>query len=605
MTNFSEMMRPQRAVTLKSLLSESNTRHCLLLAAIPIVLSIVNSSWLYTEIGSLDPWVNVGYFLHYSDPTFFNYYYKIARLSWIIPGFVAYHVFQPIVANYLLHMGCLLVTIVFFFLTVTRLFGRTIALATAACFAIFVPYHGGLGGWDYQNAPAGAYYVVAFYLLTSAVLSKNMRIRLALAGAAYACAVDATVSFINLAPILVAHFIVLYRERFSRLPSWRTVVLAGFWCVCGAAAVIVLLGLVNVAIGRDFLFFKDLIAKVFEFVSNNQSQAPWWLPWSSGWYLQVWYLYYLAPIVAALIGCIASSLLAIVAPRNAVALSLQLQNVFVAMLWVIWQSLGQTSLQPEWFAYPLYPVLFFGLAGLAATWQPGRLSAPATILFCGVLGVIATVSLAYGMVGITLNRWSGQRVEVWLVVSALLFVGLFAASRGRPLLIAAAVFAFCASNALGVAVTGRSGLYAFHQACRIQASEFRGVLDTHRFLAGFVPRPEAMYVWWNKNQTLHDRYGCTMSLANFAYSTVSSGFQYLAPAWPGMPDVNELPASSVAVINGSKALAVLTTDSSDLERMIAQFAQSGVRLAVEGQEIVRISQFSFHLYVLRAAARDD
>ena len=89
--------------------SLDNARNCLLLAAIPLAMSIVNVNWLFTPIGSIDPWVNVGYFLHYSDPTFLNSYYKIARLSWIIPGFAAYQVFSPVVASYVLHVGCLLV----------------------------------------------------------------------------------------------------------------------------------------------------------------------------------------------------------------------------------------------------------------------------------------------------------------------------------------------------------------------------------------------------------------------------------------------------------------------------------------------------------------
>src|SRR4029078_11350183 len=120
----------------------SDLLNCLLLAAIPIAMSIVNSDWLYTSIGFIDPWVNVGYFLHYSDPEFGAGYYKGARLSWIIPGFIAYHVFQPVVANYVLHMGCLILSVLFLYLTVARLFGKAIAFAIAACFSVFIPIHG-------------------------------------------------------------------------------------------------------------------------------------------------------------------------------------------------------------------------------------------------------------------------------------------------------------------------------------------------------------------------------------------------------------------------------------------------------------------------------
>jgi hypothetical protein len=302
---------------------------CVLLVAIPIVLSIINSSWLYTPMGYLDPWYNVGYFLHYSDPNFLNTYYKIARLSWIIPGFAAYQVFSPLVANYVLHMGCLLVAIVFFFLAVSRLFDSSIAFATAVCFAIFVPFHGS-GGWDYQNAPAGAYYIAAFYFLTVAAESTRMRVPIIVAGAAYACAVHATLSFVNFAPLLAAHFTVLYRRQFSKLPSWGTLWRAGLWFILGALAVTALLGIINVAVGRDFLFFKILLQFAINF-----DQAPYWLPWSSGWFLKVPSLSYMASIFASLIVCASSAILGLIARRDSVALSLQLQYVFAGALWMI------------------------------------------------------------------------------------------------------------------------------------------------------------------------------------------------------------------------------------------------------------------------------
>src|SRR5215471_10630916 len=86
---------------------QSEFGNCILLTVILLVMSIINTSWLYGRIGLLDTWVYVGYFFHYSDPTFGNWYYKVARLSWIIPGSIAYHIFQPSVANYLLHIGYL------------------------------------------------------------------------------------------------------------------------------------------------------------------------------------------------------------------------------------------------------------------------------------------------------------------------------------------------------------------------------------------------------------------------------------------------------------------------------------------------------------------
>jgi len=580
-----------------SLLSAPDFRNCLLLSAIPIAMSIVNSSWLYTPIGYLDAWYNVGYFLHYFDPTFLNSSYKIARLSWIIPGFVAYHIFQPFVANYLLHMGCLLVSVLFFYLTVARMFGSVIAFSTAACLALFTPYHGS-GGWDYQNNAAGAFYIVAFYVLTEASLTGRTRTFI-WAGAAYAAAIHAAISFINMIPILVLHCLTTYHYGFSRLPSSRSVVMGILWFLFGAIALTIFLGLVNVIVGRQFLFFKDLLDLVLRNVVDSQNQTPWWLPWSSKWFLRINDFNSFRVIFALLVGCIASTALAIVRPRfNPLALSLQLQYVFIAVLWTVWQSVGQTALQPDYFAYPIYPAMFFGLAGLTATWQFAGKLRSTTILFCGLLAVAATTSLTVGLVGVTLLRWAEQHIELALTASALAFVFIFAASKGRSVWTAAAVLAFCASNALGVAATGHANLYAHRVACEDRPSTFLGLIESNLFLTRFVPNSIDMFVWWNKNETLHEQLGCTASLANFALSMTSFGLQYLAIPWSGMPDVDELPANSISAITGTRRIAVLTNDYSNVERIIARYEQSEARLGVEGQTIIRTSGFSVDLYVL-------
>ena len=366
------------------LTARSQFQSCLLLAAIPIALSAINSSWLYTPLSWLDPWYNVAYFLHYDDPAFLNSYYKSSRLSWIIPGFVAYKIFQPIVANYILHMGCLVVSVLFFYLTVIRLFGPTIAFATAACLAVFIPFHGS-GGWDYQNAAGGAYYIV------SILLSDRLYLFSEYSEPCWSCRAQlmppqfmpSWASLMRL-PILAAQFLVLYYHQVGKLPSWRAILLVSLWFVAGVMILTVALGLVNVALGRDFLFFWPLIELVFSFVHDSQNQAHWWLPWSTVWYLDpATFSYYTRFILAVLVACLASVFGAMVRRRFCfVALSLQVQYIFIVVLWIAWQTVGQTALQPEYFAYPIYPVMFFALAGLAATWKPAMKGPRAVAISC-------------------------------------------------------------------------------------------------------------------------------------------------------------------------------------------------------------------------------
>ncbi len=591
--------RPVAGDEVNSVFSRPDLQNCLLLAMIPIVMSIINSSWLYTQIGWLDPWYNVGYFLHYDDPQFLNSYYKVARLSWIIPGFVTYDIFQAIVAGYILHMGCLVVSTLFFYLTVTQLFGPIIAFATAACFVIFVPFHGS-GVWDYQNAPAGAYYIMAFYLLTLALTSKKTRTLLIGAGAAYAAAVHASTSFVNMAAVLAVHFLVMYRHQFAQLPSWRSILGTGLWFLSGAVILTTLLGVVNLAVGRDFLFFNVLLEFVISRVQDSRSQAQWWLPWSNQWYLQIPYLRYLSLIVAVFIGCTISVILAIARGRaNAIALSLQAEYLFIGILWLIWQSLGHTALQPDYFAYPIYPVMFFAIAGIAANWQGTGSRSQNTILYYAFLAVIVLIALPFPFVSITLLEWTRPHVGFVLIALPLLVVGLFTSSKGRSAVILAAVFAFSAMNGFAAAATEHiMDLYRWRSPCSEGGSVTAELVESNIFLTRFVPHPENLFVWWNQTEVLRSSRGCKMAVAEFAASMTSFGLQYLAPPWKGMPGADELPATSITAITGANKIAVPTANYESVERLVAHYEQAGAPLEMEGHTIVRTSQFSFDLYVL-------
>jgi hypothetical protein len=580
-----------------SFLSSNDFRNCLLLIAIPLSMSVVDSSWLFTPAGYIDPWVNVAYFLHYSDPTFLNSYYKIARLSWIIPGFIAYKIFTPLVATYLLHIACLLVSILFFYLTVARLFGSVIAFATAACFASFVPFHGS-GGWDYQNAPAGAYYVLAFYLLTTALMSKNSRARLIGAGAAYAAAGHATIGFVNMAPLLGFHFLVLYRHRFGKLPSWRFILAAALWVIFGALVLTVLLGLANAAVGRDFLFFKILLDKVTSLVRDSSGQSAWWLPWSSEWFLSVPALRYLGFSAAVLVGCIISVLLAVIRKQlNPIALSFQLQYLFVCILWITWQSAGQTALQPDYFAYPLYPVMFFAIAGLVANWEWTESPRQSTLVFCLFVAAIIITSLSFPFMIDTLSLWANEHLQFFLIASALLVVGLFPISRGRPVLLVAAVLAFATMNAFGAG--GSLNQYRLDETCKDAKSANVALVESALFLSRFDLNSENMFVWWDRSEALQNTSGCSMRIKNFAVALASLGFGYLADPWPDMPDADELPSGSFTLIAGAQRIAVPTANYKNIERVIARYEQEGVPLEIESQKTINTSQFTFNLYVLR------
>jgi hypothetical protein len=576
-------------------------------------LSAINSNWLYTKVGPLDPWYNVAYFLHYDDPSFLNDIYKIARLSWIIPGFVAYQVFSPVVANYVLHMGCLVISVVFLFLTLHRLFGYRIAFATAACLAIYVPFHGS-GGWDYQNAPASAYYIVAYYFITTGALSDRGRNYLFVAGVAFAAAVHATISFVNLVPVLGLHFLVLYRHRFGRFPSARELVRLAIRFAAGAVALTLVLGLINVSIGRDFLFFRILVEILVSRVIDSSGNAAWWMPWSSWWFIrtdflgELQYFYFGGAVfvtcasVVIFAGLIKSRVAA-----NSIALSVQFQYLLSAAIWAFLQSSGQVALQPDYFAYPLIPAIFLAIAGSAATWQQHELSSQNDLLFSCAVALTVIVSLGahffltYDI--LHLISWHPLGLSVGF---AFLGCVLFPLAKSHGFRLFLAVTAFSAANLLTASQStylepdGSIGEYSSDGSpCVESKSRFVALIDSNRFLISFDRNLVGTYAWWDDDEVLSDRQGCALSLRAFAASMSSfNNGLFLASPYPSMPAAEDLPENIVRGITVSKRIAVPTANPATIDRLIARYERSGVKLAIQGRRIIRTSRFGFYLYVL-------
>jgi hypothetical protein len=582
--------------SIQAIVLSHSGRTCLLLAAIPLTMAIINSTWLFTGISSLDPWVNVGSFLHYSDPSWGKGYYKFARLTWIIPGFIAYHIFQPIVANCLLHLSYLILAIIYFYLTLARLFNQSIAFVTAACFGVFVHLHQPVSGFDYQNTAAGTYYLISFYLLTSAVLLKNSRTHLIAAGVAYGATLHATIGFVNMAPILVCHYVVLYRQCYYQTPA-KCVVFATFlWFLIGGAALTVLLGLVNLAVGRDFLFFRQLFEIVISYVQNSQGQAQWWIPLSTGWVGDINYMRYLGFGLVILVGCIVQSVGAIFRSRpNPIAVSLQVQYIYAAVLWIVWQMLGQTALAPEYFAYPLYPVMFLALAAIAANWSNVSSARRTYFSMYLVLAAVLISTLAFSL-GDYLLHWPNQASFIVLALATVCVVFL-AISRARLAFLMAGVLAYSEMNAFVATYTGKN--YALAEPCKDRVGAYGALIDAEGFLSRYVRNTNEMFFWWNQNEVLHDGRSCNMQVASFAMSLASLGlFNYLATPWTGMPQAVSLPASSFSDVTGARKIAVLTADYSNLEALLSQFKKLGINLRIDGQTIIRTSRFAFNLYVL-------
>src|SRR6185312_12976998 len=140
-----------------------------LLSALAAMVAI-NPEWLFSWKNLVDDWMYVGYFWHYDTPGFLADNKKIARLPWILLGYLVNKVANPITASLILHTGLLAAGALAFYRLAAKLFGRPSAILAAFAYMTSQSIHGSAAsGWDYHNTLEPVLYFLSFSLLDSAV----------------------------------------------------------------------------------------------------------------------------------------------------------------------------------------------------------------------------------------------------------------------------------------------------------------------------------------------------------------------------------------------------------------------------------------------------
>src|SRR5262249_36335082 len=140
--------------------------------ALPLLQVFANRQWIFNQPGSIDPWLYFGYFNHPGEylRVFEGAYYG-SRLAWIVPGAIAYRLFSPVPANYILHLGFCELALVSLYLTLRWTTRPGVAflvtVITAAC-----PEFLAAMGWDYVDGAGITYYLIAICLTTLATGSR-------------------------------------------------------------------------------------------------------------------------------------------------------------------------------------------------------------------------------------------------------------------------------------------------------------------------------------------------------------------------------------------------------------------------------------------------
>lgn len=493
-----------------------------LLLVLPFLALSINNNWIYTSLSSIDAWVYHGFFhdpIGYAE-VFPGTYYG-ARLSWIIPGFLAYMLFPAIAANFVLHLAFYYLAVFSLFFTLQAALHRRIALVISVIGGSYSYFLLAIG-WDYIDGAGIAYCLFSICMLTYAGLGQRWRSCLSLAGFACASMVFTNVFWGPFCLLFPVHFLVV-NNNYGRKSLFSIV----FYFVLGIIGCTLFYGLISrFLLHGEFLFFMPQ----FDYGLNNvNAQNPWkadipkWLP-------QAYWLFFPALLLAC---CAVRLLILKKSPRVAgwtPFLKLFLYSyLIVASLMCFFDFWGLPRLQLFYYSSYMIPWMYLAAAALLTNFT-AKLSSSNFALF--MLALLASQLMPLGqyvrMHFIQSNGYSNPYL-LWLAfalvtlftLAPLLFASRYPQVLGNLSIVACILV-------LGV-WNGR--LSPFDAPIHFASSKdaFEAVQETIQYLRQVDPKHESLF-WYNRDENVV--YNGINSSFLFAYRIVGPKF----PAIMGNPN---------------------------------------------------------------------
>jgi hypothetical protein len=565
-------------------------------SAAPLVLLIFNRDWMFTTEGYLDPWHYVGLFREYLNPSYSPGAYKLARLPWILAGFLAHHLFSSVTAAYVLHGSFLIVTSLALFAGLYALFGRVSLAGVVATMLGFYTHAHGSGGWDYHNTAAGAFYLLTFMLLALPGSVSGRRSFLLAAGAAAALAIHSNITLVNFLPVLILVHLQTVRVYDGQLPGVRNLLTRFAWSALGAVLVTAALGAINVLAGREFLFFAVLARVTAQYVTDSRLVQSWWM--KPGWQLTANHLAFPAAVFVVTALSLTMRWQSTRRGLQLIGRALLLQFLVMSLVWAGWEKGGELALSWNYFAYPLIPSCFVAIGGLFSIGWPDAFERHwfAAIFVTASLALVFLVGIADPLIEIATR----PVVSTIAVVGCAIFIVGFAAYVLRPTAATAvvAILVFAIGNRV---VCAGPSAYAVHDPCKIQEAIYSAVVETASTLGAIDSTYTRVRTWFDQDEEIHPTPKCVVNLGAISGSMSTMGFfEYLTTPWP-MPKVDAVPDVALRSVAGSNAiLAIITAKQENLDAWRRRLA----RMDLDHREIAGVpvrllgSTFSIHAWEL-------
>jgi hypothetical protein len=358
-----------------------------LLLSLPILLAALNSSWMYSHRGYIDPWFYIGYFLHlgaFKATLFPNLYYG-SRLPWILPGYLAYQLPSLTAANYVLHFTFYYAATFAIYFVLKRAFGRKNALLGAILFGTHSAFLASIG-WDYVDGAGITYNLLAIASLARASKTRRRGLWLMLAGAAGIAMFYTNLYLAMFLPFQAAFFLFLTNDRSPRRLFTSVLELLA-WFGAGAALVTAGLGAINYLLDGNFWFYAPS-------VNTYLQLRTWQHPWRYDGFAWVLRAYWLGLPAAVAVACLVHTIKALLNRTLAwgdYRTFFVLQYLAAAAVMIVWYlaGAGGVGLQLNYYTSYLIPPMFLAITGLAAIAENQWNSR----VFLGLIGATAAIFL--------------------------------------------------------------------------------------------------------------------------------------------------------------------------------------------------------------------
>lgn len=364
---------------------------------LPLIILSLDSNVFFSKAGWLDAWIYYSHFRHLSEfksALFPNTYYG-SRMSWILPGYIVNQILPQLAANYVLHLGVYYTAALSLYFILKTFCGRATALLGLVAFTCN-SYLWSAVGTDYVDGLGIACYLLALAILTRIRNADRARLGLSLAGTACAAVIYTNTVWLLFSPAFFLFYLFLRRPKgISNIV--KATLHFGLWFGTGAAALTVVLGVVNYRIDGNFWFYLPSVL----YTLQNANKAQPWHSASYDWVMRANWLIYPAITMLVVIACWLRRIAVGKQDITRAAGFFRLQFFFLSLIFVLLELKGMYMLEWTFYASYLIPASFLVLG--SELFELNKERRPFLI------AAVSAVAL--------LLPWTGAGAPVWTVLA--------------------------------------------------------------------------------------------------------------------------------------------------------------------------------------------